>query len=420
MSTKYNKAEWAWISYDFANSSYHLLIPSVLLPLYYSSFIANTFDGNSDLVWGIIIAIPITISALISPILGAFIDRTKTLRLIFVLTTIITITFCFALSFVPINIPLLCILFFMIGFLFFNISQFAYNAFLPMQASAQQGNSALLSGIGWGLGYLGGIVCAIPIYVLLKDINITADYALFQICFVIVAFFYLIFSIPSLLYLKPISYNPGDKEIINVNTSFNDIIIFIKQWRQHRDLFKFLLATYLINDALSTLIFFTSIFATETLNLSSSEIMIALFLFQVVAIPMTILVTYIAEKTSYKIVFIATILLWIFLSSCFFFVHTKMQFYLGSVLIGIVIGSTPALARAILSNYFTDESNEGKVFGFHAFASRASSVLGPLVFGIVSTITGSQSIALGSLVVFFVLSLPLVMSVDFQKYKSPK
>ena len=191
------------------------------------------------------------------------------------------------------------------------------------------------------------------------------------------------------------------------------LISLLRDWRSNKNLLKFLISIYLVNDGLATLVFFTSIFASETLGLTTKEIFGAFLIVQIVAIPMTILVSFMAEKYGYKKIFVSTVIVWIVISMIFLSVETKNQFYGLAALVGFVIGSTPSLARAILNRYFVTNANAGKLFGFHAFASRASSVLGPLTFGVVSTLTGSQSLALGSLVIFFGLALFILSSVKF-------
>jgi len=70
---KYSKSQWSWISYDFANSAYHLLIPTVLFPLLYKS-VLNT-GTDSDFVWSLIVAIPVLLVGIIAPFSGVIMDK---------------------------------------------------------------------------------------------------------------------------------------------------------------------------------------------------------------------------------------------------------------------------------------------------------------------------------------------------------
>ena len=79
----YNKSQWSWISYDFANSAYHLLIPTILFPLFFKGALAGELE-NRDLIWSIIISAPIVLSAIVAPFIGAYIDRAQFLKQFFV------------------------------------------------------------------------------------------------------------------------------------------------------------------------------------------------------------------------------------------------------------------------------------------------------------------------------------------------
>ena len=187
----YTKSQISWISYDFANSAYHLLIPTILFPLFFKGALSDGIE-NRDLIWSLIVSIPIVLSAIVSPFIGAYIDRSQFLRQFFIYVTLITIFLCFTLASVSISEPFYPILIFALGLFFFNLSQFSYNSFLPFQKSDE--GSAMLSGVGWGVGYLGGILCMFPVLQLIEGKVLPVDYQSYQHAFIIVGIFYLLFS----------------------------------------------------------------------------------------------------------------------------------------------------------------------------------------------------------------------------------
>lgn len=133
----------------------------------------------------------------------------------------------------------------------------------------------------------------------------------------------------------------------------------------------------------------------------TTEILISFLFVQMVGVPATIIFCNLSEKLGYMKMFMASVVLWILLGVAFVIVSTTMQFYILAFFVGLVIGTTPAMARAILSSFLENRSDSAEIFGFNALTSRASSILGPLVFGAVSSITGSQRFGLFSLVLFF-------------------
>lgn len=392
----------AWVSYDFSNSAYHLLVPTVLFPLVFRDVIWGDSNSN-DLAWAFVASAPVLIAGVLGPWLGAYIDAQGALRRTFVATTLLTIVLTAALAALPASAGWLLVLAFGLGVLSFNLSQFAYNAYLPDQT--KQGNAAWLSCLAWGLGYLGGIVCLIFVFPLIKGAVLPADFDAFRWSFLIVAVFFAVTALPSLLLMRS-----GNDTQAKRTVSFGKVIRSLRNWKENRQLFMFLGGVYLINDGLSALIVFTSVFASASLGMATSQILIAFLIVQLVAVPATIAFGWLAERYGYVRLFVISALIWVVAAICFAVVRSEREFFALSILVGFVIGSTPALARAIVAEVAKKRGGEaGEIFGFHIFASRVSSVLGPIIFGLVSVSTGSQRLALASLVLFFAAGLILVL-----------
>jgi len=400
----------SWILYDFANSAYHLLIITVLFPICFKKGLYAHLS-NSDALWSIFISIPILLSGIIAPFIGAYIDRTKKKTIFFVVTCILTAIMTTLLGFIPFTLPSIAVFTFCLSVLFFNLSQFVYNAFLPTQIN--QKGLATLSGTGWGVGYLGGILCMPIVFAFIKESSLPADYNNYQTSFIIVALYYILFSIPSLLFMKDQYSN--DLGQTSTDNPIKTVFKTLSNWSQNKEIFKFLFAFYLINDGLSTLVFFTSIFASSTLKMSTSEIMKAFLIVQAVGIPSTIALCWISERIGYKKVLMGTVILWIFNSIAFLVVKSAFDLYILSISVGLVIGTTPALARAILA-LMIDKDNISEIYGLHALTGRISSIFGPLLFGIVSSVTNNQTIAMSSLLLFFICGLIVLKNIDIVNF----
>lgn len=401
---KYNKSQWSWISYDFANSAYHLLIPTVLFPLIYKSVLST--NGTTDFTWSLIISIPVLIVGILAPFSGVLMDSKKSIRKFFIVSVLSAITLTFLLGISDSGNYWLYILIFSLGLLAFNFSQFTYNSFLPSQKKGK--GVAKLSGLGWGLGYLGGIVCTIPVYLVIKNKTLPYDIDDYQLAFIIVGVFFLFFSLPSLFFLKNKDFAKNDD--LN-GGSLKKVIGSISEWSKNKHIFIFLIALYLINDGLSTLVFFTSIFASTTLEMSSTEILNSFLFVQLIGVPATIILTSLSEKIGYMKMLIFSVILWVLIGVSFSIVSSVTQFYILALFVGLVIGTTPALGRAILSRFIENRKDSSEFFGFHTFASRTSAIIGPILFGIISSATGNQKLALLSLGFFFVLGLILLFKV---------
>ena len=147
----------------------------------------------------------------------------------------------------------------------------------------------------------------------------------------------------------------------------------------------------------------------------TNEILASFLIVQIIGIPSTIIFCNLSEKFGYIKTFILTIILWLLISVFFLIVNSTTHFYILSVLVGLVIGTTPALARAILATFLKKRTDIAEIFGFNSFASRSSSILGPLIFGIISTVTKNQKLALASLFFFFIVGLLLILKIKDTK-----
>jgi UMF1 family MFS transporter len=405
----YNRNQISWISYDFANSAYHLLVLTVLFPLLFKKVL---FVGASDLTWGLVISAPIILSGIASPFIGRFLDLKNKKAIFFKITAVFTIISSLILGASSVVSPLIITAVFMLGVLTFNFSQFSYNSLLPEQSQGKNAKTSLLSGTSWGLGYLGGIICMLLIMPFIKDKELPEAIGGYETAFIIVGVFYLLFALPSLIGLKD-----SPKKTNQPKVKISNIFSVFKNWREKKQLWMFLFAAYLINDGLSTLVFFTSIYASETLNMPTDEILKAFLIVQVVAIPATIFISWLSEKKGYLKTLKYTIVLWVIIGLIFPILETKTHLYILSILVGMVIGTTPSLIRSILSKQFATKDTSGEIFGFHTIASRASSVVGPLLFGLIASITGNQSIAIGSVLVFFIGALILLSRINVDDFE---
>lgn len=400
-----NKSQLAWASYDFANSAFHLMLPTVLFPLYFKTVLLGG-NSSSDMIWSLVISVPVLLVGLLSPFIGAYLDNKSKNRSFFIWVTSLTILLNFALGIVSPSMNIMNTIIYAVCLLCFNFSQFSYDAFLPTQKKGK--GVASLSGWGWGTGYLGGIICLIPIYIIISGKVLPEDFRAYQLAFIVTALFYLIFTIPSFLFMKDNSIATSSNKGKKCNP-YKKVFSTLANWKVNKHIFIFLIAFYLINDGLSTLVYFTSIFAATTLHMETTEILISFLFVQLVGVPATIIFCNLSERLGYMKVFMASVGIWILLGVAFVIVSTTIQFYILAFFVGLVIGTTPAMARAIISSFLENRSDSAEIFGFNALTSRASSILGPIVFGAVSSITGSQRLGLLSLVIFFSLGLFLLI-----------
>lgn len=394
-----NKKEaFSWAFYDFANSAYALLILSFVFPIFFRDVVAGGVNG--DFWWGLAISVSILLGGLASPIIGAIADHDTRRKRKFVIFALLSMVGTAALFFTGENMLLFGLLLFVITNLCFEIAQTLYDSFLLHVATKE--TAGRISGLGWGLGYVGGIIAMLalkPLYEAGFD-----NILMYKLTFPLTALFFFIFALPAFLFIKEHKEVKEKKSLFSlVKIGVLNTLKTVKDIKKHKKVAWFLAAFYILNDGLVTIFAFVPIYANVTFEMTMSEITIILLLVQIIGFPAAIFFGWLSDIKGSKKILLTTIFLWGVIVVSLSFANTKGMFYLISILTGFVIGSSQAIARSWFSKMIPTEKR-CEFFGFNSFASKIAATTGPLLFGIISSITLNQRIAMGSLIVYFVIS----------------
>jgi Permeases of the major facilitator superfamily len=174
-----------WISYDFANSSFTTVIVTVVYSVYFKSVVVGK-EGIGDSLWGLSVSLSMLIVALISPILGAIADQTRSKKKFLFVFCYTSVLFTGLLYFVHAGAVMWGMLIFMIANIGYEGGNVFYNAFLPEITTKK--NLGKVSGLGWGIGYIGGLSALLLSYLFIET-NV-------PLVFPLIALFFGIFAIP--------------------------------------------------------------------------------------------------------------------------------------------------------------------------------------------------------------------------------
>lgn len=407
------KAITAWIIYDLAAHGYGLMIPSVGFAIYFTSFVAVDHP-YADGLWSLAVAIPLLAAGLLSPCLGAIADSGGARRLMLFAATLICAAASALLFFVRQGDIVAGMLLFIVAQLCYLLATALYNSYLPRISTAE--NSARISGLAWGLSYLGGIACFLLCLPFIKAGIVAGNESYFANAFLVAAGFLLVFGVGSLLAF------PGDAKPAARTESENPyrrLWQLVSSWRHEREIPRFLLAYYLLNDAMVTVLYFTAIFMKSTFGLSMQEILVLSLVFQLVAIPATIFFGWLGDRWNQHGAIYLTLLIWTLVLALMAVAEGQYAPLAIAITLGLVLGSTQSLLRSMYSQMIPPDRS-GEYFGFHALAGRASSALGPLLFGLVSVMAGSQRLAMASLGLFLLAGVVILVSVRPESSASHK
>lgn len=398
--TGINKQSLSWAFFDFANSSYTLLILTLVFPIYFKEVIAGSAYG--DFYWGLIGSIAILAGGLTAPVMGAIADYDTKRKSKFVTFSLISILGTASLYFSGPNKLILASILFIIAQYFFQLTFSLYDAFLPHVST--QKTVGTISGLGYGLGYVGGLIAMLLLRPFYANGYAGELDSLYRLTFPLTALFFLIFSIPFFIFVKEKTIKKTESILALAKIGFRNTFNTLKSIKKHKTIFWFLLALYFLDDGLITLFAFISIYAINTLSFTIKEVSLIYALIQLIAFPSAIFLGKLSDKKGSKKILLTAIATWALVILILTAATSKTWFYLAALLTSLVIGASQAIPRAWLSK-LVPKNKRCEFFGFNGFASRISAILGPVIFGSISSFTGNQRLAMLSLLPFFIISL---------------
>ena len=259
-----------------------------------------------------------------------------------------------------------------------------YNSYLPLIAAPSR--FARISGLAWGLSYLGSIACYLLRLPFTRDGLAPGNAANFTGAFAVAAVFLALIGLPAVLGLPRDAAKPSARDAPG---PYRRIAGDDAPWRHDRNVPRFLLAYYLVNDGVVTAAFFTALTFRKSYGMDVQEILALTLLLQLVAIPATIFFGWLGGRWSQRGATNVALVLWIAVLFLMATAHGRNGAIAVTMALGLVLGSTQSLFRSMFAALVpVDRASE--YFGFHTLMGRASAALGPLAFGIVSAATGSQ------------------------------
>jgi len=293
---EYKRRIWAWTMYDWANSAFATTILAAVLPVYFSKVAAANLPSTAQATatWSTGLSISLLIVAILSPILGTVSDvarSKKRLLSIFAALGVLSTAF---LVLVERGDWVLASILAILGRIGFNGSLTFYDALLPHIARPEDQDN--VSARGYAFGYLGGgLLLAINV-VMIQFLPGTWGA---RLSFLSVAIWWAIFTLPILLIVPEpaASRSAPDRQGSILAASFKRLWTTLRDIRQYRDLFKYLLAFLIYNDGIGTIIGVAAIYGAE-LGFEASELILALLLVQFAGIPYSLIFGRLPEKTN--------------------------------------------------------------------------------------------------------------------------
>lgn len=417
---RFTKQENSWMFYDWANSAYSIIISTAVFPLYYKAAATNAgvSASNSTAYLGYTIAIATFILAMLGPILGTIADYQGLKKKFFTFFFSLGVLFTALLAFIPGDQWLLLLIIYTVAAVGSAGANVFYDAFIVDVTTEERMNK--VSARGFGLGYIGStipFIISIAIIILAQnEILPIATVTASKIAFIITAIWWGLFSIPLLRNVQQKHFIKREpKPIIN---SFKRLGKTFKEIKKYRALFLFLLAYFFYIDGVGTIITMSTAYGSD-LGITPTNLLIILFVTQVVAAPFTLLYGRLAERFTGKKMLYIGIFVYIIVCIYAYFLETTLDFWILAMLVASSQGGIQALSRSYFAKLVPKEhSNE--FFGFYNIFGKFASIMGPLLVAVTAQLTGNSSSGVFSLVLLFIIGIIILAFVPEPKDEQSK
>jgi len=414
----YKKVVNAWVMYDWANSAFVTTVMAGFMPIYFRALAtsAGLSEVNATSAWTLVAAIGLIFIAFLSPGMGYMADlmagKKRFLTIFAVLGAVASI-----LLFIPHgDMYKLAGMIYILGNIGFAGANIFYNALLPHVAKEEDIDQ--VSTRGYAVGYLGGgilLIINVLMYMNPGWFGIPDQEWGVRLSFVTVGLWWLGFTIPLWRHVKEPKTTSAQAVRFGeaFRKGFQEMANTFRNIRKFPEAFKLLLAYWLYNDGIGTIIKIATAYGDEK-GIGLTDMIGALILVQFVGIPFSFAFGSMAKKIGAKTAVLIGLGLYTLISIGGFFMETALHFWILAFFVGLVQGGTQALSRSMFGSMVPKERS-GEFFGFYSVSDKFAGIFGLLVFGAISAVMGSSRFGIISVVLFFVFGGLLLTRVDIKK-----
>ena len=413
----------AWAMYDWAVSAMQTVITTAVFPIYFISVAGADMTKAEATAWyswantaGALLI------ALLSPVLGAMADYRSAKKRFLSVFMLLGVFSTMGMFFIMHGDLFLAATLFVLSLAGATGSMTFYESLLPH--IAREDEIDRVSTGAYAMGYIGGgLLLAInlawisnpALFGLPAGDDLTPAEATLpaRLAFLSVGVWWLLFSIPM---LRGVPEPPRRIETDETPTGNSVVVAFSRlretlgEMRLYKQAFLTMLAFTIYNDGIQTIVRMATVFGEE-LGLPRSDLITAVLIVQFVGIPFSFLFGTLASRLGTKLSILLGLAVYTGICIYAYTIHTVTEFYLLAGMVAMVQGGTQALSRSLFAS-MVPKHKSGEFFGFYSVFEKFGGILGPAVFGIAVSTTGSSRSAILWVIAFFVVGGAMLMTVN--------
>ncbi|MBK98744.1 MAG: MFS transporter [Balneola sp.] len=410
-----SKGMWSWALFDWANSAFFVIIQTFVFAAYFQrSIAADSISGTEQ--WGNMVSVAGLLIAFTAPILGAIADRSGRRKPWIAAFSLVSIVASFLLWFAEPRTEFLMYAL-IVTFIATVGAEYAfifYNAMLPdLVPPSYLGR---WSGWSWAMGFAGGIACLLgALYLFIESEGAwlgldTETLEHIRATFIFTALWYLVFSIPMFLRTPDIPKNDTPVGQV-IREGLQQLKNSIKQARKYANIYRFLLARMIYNDAIILIYAFGGIYAAGTFAMDESQIIIFGIGLNVTAALGAVGFSWMDDRSGSKKTILLSLLGLIIPVTAILFVEDIFWFWIWGLMLGVFFGPVQAASRTLMGR-LAPEDKRTEMFGLFAFSGKATAFIGPKLLGWVTVLFASQRIGMSVVLALLAFGFLLMLRVQ--------
>jgi len=424
---------FGWAMYDWANSAYATTAGAIIAPFFTGVIVPE--DGwagmSGETIWSFLVSIGAFALFLVMPVIGAVADFSAAKRRFLRVFAFAGAVFTMAIFFVPAGaVPVFLVVFLIsqVGFVAANVF---YDGFLP--AIATDETIDRVSSKGFATGYIGGGLYVALAFVLIVladneviglDVETATRIGIFG-----AGVWWILFTVYSLRRLPemgeaevvPPGFEAQPKYVAYSRIGLARTVATARKLRRFPQILLFVVAFMFYNDGTQTTINISGAYAEDTLGLEITEVITAFLIVQFIAFGGAYLFGLISGRIGPKRAILANLVVWVGIAVAAYSLPEgeALPFYVLAAFVGFVLGGVQALSRSLYGTMIPEEA-AAEFYGFFSVFAKFSAIWGPLVFGLVSSVTGSGRPAILSIVAFFIIGAVLLSRVNVEEARASR
>jgi UMF1 family MFS transporter len=404
----------AWCLYDWANSAFAATVMAALYPPFFRSLAVagGLSESRATAAWGYTASIALAIVAVSAPVLGAIADHTGTRKRFLGTFAVVGVAATASFTFNGDDTWLLAAGLYILANIGFAGGNVFYESLLPSVASPVELDR--VSARGYALGYLGGGILLVvnALWVVQPRLFGMPDAGTaVRAAFLSVAVWWALFSMPLFRRVPEPPADPRPGAPTNpVAAGFGRLAVTFREIRRYRHLLVFLVAFWIYNDGISTIIKMATAYGDE-IGIGVPDMIAALAITQFVGFPFALLFGRLGERIGTKSAILLALAIYAVICVGGFFMTTPLHFYLLATAVGTVQGGSQALSRSLFAA-MVPRHKTAEFFGFFGASGKFAGIFGPLLFAVISQLTGESRLSIVALIVFFLVGGMVLTRVD--------